>query len=79
MRMHATNYCLNHVVKCPCITFLLTRHDWIQEIIHGNNNRCYEDFSIVCRTSHPTNKNVKHILKSQTTITLVDVYPFLQV
>lgn len=42
MRMHATNYCLNHVVKCPCITFLLTRHDWIQEIIHGNNNRCYE-------------------------------------
>ncbi|KAL5158091.1 hypothetical protein HKD37_15G042648 [Glycine soja] len=29
-------------VHCPCITFLLTRHDWIQEIIHGNDNRCYE-------------------------------------
>jgi len=42
MAMHAANFCLNHVVKSPCRTSELTGHEWIQEIIHGKDNHCYE-------------------------------------
>lgn len=42
MAMHAANYFLNRVEKNPCRTSILTGHGWIQEILHGNDNRFYE-------------------------------------
>ena len=37
MLMHAANYSLNHVVKAPRRIFVLTSHEWVQEIINGHD------------------------------------------
>ena len=37
-------YALKYLCKQPCRTSELTGHKWVQEILHGNDRRCYEMF-----------------------------------
>jgi len=47
MTMQAAEYFLKRVVKNPCRTSALLGHDWIQEILNGNDNRCFEQLRMI--------------------------------
>ena len=43
-KINIANYFLTYVIKNPCRTSILTRHQWVQEILHGHHVHCHEQF-----------------------------------